>query len=253
MRLPTPYLVALAVSLTAPIARAEDPAAYAHQLAELRASVEDLSQTLDTERDALRTDLRATELRRTELETQIRQEELRVAELQRELDRQRAAVAEDATAYDTLAPTVLAGLDRLIAQVKGGLPYRLDERVAALTTVRDQVAGKLVDPRVAVGRVWQAIEDELRLGRENVLDRQVLTVGGQEMFVQVARLGMVALYFRTEDGRVGAVQREGAEWTTHLLDDPQDAVRVNTLFAAFDKQQRVGWFELPFALPEVSP
>ncbi len=252
MRSSTPLLFALAVSSIASVARADDPAAYAHQLAELRTSVEDLSQTLDTERDALRTDLRASELRRTELETQIRQEELRVAELQRELDRQRAAVMADATAYETLAPTVIAGLDRLIAQVKSGLPYRLDERVAALTTVRDQVAGKLVDPRVAVGRVWQSIEDELRLGRENVLDRQVITVGGQEMFVQVARLGMVAMYFRTEDGKVGVVQRDGATWSNRVLDDPQDALRATGLFSSMDKQQRVGWFELPFALPEVS-
>lgn len=253
MRPSLPLLIALALGSISATAEADDPASYAHQLAELRTSVEDLSQTLDTERDALRTDLRASEMRRTELETRIRSEELRVAELQRELDRQRAAVVEDATAYDTLAPTVIAGLDRLIAQVKSGLPYRLDERVAALTTVREQVAGKILDPRVALGRVWQAIEDELRLGRENILDRQVITVGGQELFVQVARLGMVAMYFRTEDGKVGTVQRDGAAWSFRILDDPQDAVRVNALFSAMDKQQRVGWFELPFALPEVTP
>lgn len=240
------------LSLLSGDANAGDPAAYARQLAELRTTVEDLSQTLDVEREALRTELRATELRKAEVETRIRQEDLRVAELSRELERQRAAVSEDTTAYDTLAPTVLAGLDRLIAQVQGGLPYRVDERVAALRSLKDQVEGKLLDPRLALGRVWQAIEDELRLGRENVLDRQVIQVGGSDLFVQVARLGMIAMYFRTEDGKVGTAERSGATWSFRMLDDPEDVVRVGGLFASMDKQQRVGWFELPFALPEVS-
>ena len=72
----------------------------------------------------------------------------------------------------------MAGIDTLVAQIQRGLPFRQSERIDALTQLRAQVEGKLIDPRTAVGRVWQAVEDELRLGRENILDRQVITVDG---------------------------------------------------------------------------
>lgn len=253
MTRPALFLAPLALLVAASLAQAEDPTSWAQQLVSLRTEVEDLSETLEVEREALRTDLRANELRRTELETRIRQEELRVAELERELARQRSVIEADSTAYDALAPTVMAGIDTLVAQIQRGLPFRQSERIDALTQLRTQVEGKLIDPRTAVGRVWQAVEDELRLGRENILDRQVITVDGAEVYVQVARLGMVAMFFRAEDGRVGAARRSGEAWSFTWLPSPEDKERVDALFGAMDKQQRVGWFELPWALPEVSP
>ncbi|MCB9663021.1 MAG: DUF3450 family protein [Alphaproteobacteria bacterium] len=244
-------MVAVAVWSALP-ARAEDAAQLARQLARLRGEVEQLSETLELEQEALRSDLRSFELRKAELEARIRQEELQLGEVERQVEAQREVLASDDVAGAVLTPVVSEALAGLRVRVEGGLPYRVGERLAAVDGLADQVGAGTLDVRKALGRSWQLVEDELRLTRENVLDRQVIVLDGEERLVDVARLGMVAIFFRTDDERVGRAVREGAGWRWVELTDAGDVTLLLELFDALTKQVRVGWFDLPWALPEVT-
>jgi hypothetical protein len=84
------------------------------------------------------------------------------------------------------------------------------------------------------------------------MDRQVIPLDEGEVLVDVARLGMVSMYFRTDDGRIGAVRGTPGSWRWEVFTDSNDIALAQELFEALDKQVRVGFFELPNALPEGS-
>ena len=64
----------------------------------------------------------------------------------------------------------------------------------------------------------------------------------------MARVGMVMIFYKTKDGRVGKAEWKNDRWVWTPLHDPDDRKRVFTLFDSFKKQIRTGFFELPRAL-----
>ncbi|MFB6373638.1 MAG: DUF3450 family protein, partial [Bradymonadaceae bacterium] len=97
-------------------------------------------------------------------------------------------------------------------------------------------------------RLWQFVEDELRLSRENGMYSQVIELGGEEVLADVARVGMVSLYFKTEDGRVGVAERTDEGWRWQTIRKEKQKRRIEKLFESFKKNIRVGYFELPNGL-----
>jgi hypothetical protein len=243
----------LLLALTVPaLAAPGDGEARAERLATLRGEVDELSHALRLDEAALSSRLQTLDLARTELEIQIRQEELQLAQLQLQIDATREEVSAEGEASHVLVPSVEAGIDALRPAIEAGLPYRVPERLAVLDELQTGLdAGTLAPHRVA-SRLWQTYEDELRLGRENALDRQTILLEGEEVLVDVARIGLVALFFRTSDERVGWAAREGDRWGFVLAPDRTAKAHVLELFDALDKQIRVGAFTLPGVLPEVT-
>lgn len=247
-----PLIALLVTASLGHVAHAEDAGGFARELSRLRTDVAALSETLELEREALRADLRSREQRKVELESRIRQEELRLAELERLMARQREILDADSVAHEHLVPVIEASVASLQEVVRRGLPYRIQERTDALGDLADKVREGTLDPRRGVGRLWQAVEDELRLSRENVLDKQVIGLDGGDVLVEVARIGMIALFYRTKDGRFGQAVRTADGWTYQAVTAPEDTERLEELFDALKKQIRSGFFDLPWGLPEVS-
>jgi hypothetical protein len=73
------------------------------------------------------------------------------------------------------------------------------------------------------------------------MDRQVIAVDGQERLVDVAHVGMVALYARDGHRFLQAIRSDGG-WTWQQTADPQG---IAGLFDALDKQVNSGFFTLP--------
>lgn len=233
-----------------------DLSGRAENLARLRAEVEALATEVSLAKEDLRARLRSIDTRVAEAESEIRREEVRLTQLEGEAERTRQLISAQGANADVLVPAVEDGLASMRAVVAGGLPYRVDERLEALAELEAGLEGGSLSAEDAAARLWGLAEDELRLTKENGLDKQVITLEGEELLVQVARLGMVALYFRTEDGRVGRAARgaDGA-WTWVTLEGAEEQAQLADLFDALDKGIRVGWFELPYAigpLPAVS-
>ncbi|MCB9694164.1 MAG: DUF3450 family protein [Alphaproteobacteria bacterium] len=217
------------------------------RLAGLRAEVAALRADVQRDQADLDARLAALSLARSEAEVALSSEELALERLRADLARQREEVAGE-DPYAVLAPVVRAGVDRLRDRIRAGLPFRQAERLASLDELAAGLDSGTVPPDKAATRLWQAVEDELALTRENALDRQVVTIDGQERLVAVARLGMLALYFRADDGTVGWWDGQG--WT--VATERLDRARVDELFTALDRRIRTGWFDLP-GIPEATP
>lgn len=232
----------------APVAQGASLDTMAEQLSELRREVETLSTELGLKKEALRGDLRALDQQKAELQVQLRQQELRRSQLEQALDTEKALRAEIIAEGQALTPAVTESIATIRGSVEGSLPFRLDERLAELDAIQAGLDGKTLTPREAAQRLWAFSEDELRLSKENALDRMVITLDGEEVLCDVARLGMVSLYFKTDDGVVGRAMRSGQGWTYEPYSDGVSQQQVLELFDALEKQIRVGFFELPAAI-----
>lgn len=244
-------VLALALLMSAGVAHAGNVQQQAEQLAQLRAEVEGLSEQLQADKDDSRGRLRAIEAQKVELEVQIRRQELRLERLLDEERRQRELLAEAEGGGSDLGGTVTGAIAALRGEVAAGLPFKQDQRLAAI----DELQGKLDDETMTAeqvaARVWAFAEDERRLTRENTLDRQVIQYGGEEVLVDIVRIGMVALYWRAPDGTVGRAARQGGAWTYTPMTGAEGEA-VLDLFDTMGKGIRTGWFSLPGLAAEVT-
>jgi hypothetical protein len=232
------------------VAHAED-GDRAARLAALRGEVDALSDAIELEKADMLGKMQALDASRSELELRLRQEELAARQLQVEIEQARLEATAEGAGMEVLLPSIRAGLHALAPVISGGVPYRVAERLSALEEIDAALTAGTLSPHRAASRLWQVYEDELRLGRENTVDRQTIVLGGDEILVDVARLGTVALFYRTPDGRVGWAERGSDGWTWREAPTRADARRVLQLFDSLQKQIRAGWFEIPAALPKV--
>lgn len=210
------------------------------RLATLRAEVDTLRGEVRRDQADLEARLSSLASARGDAEVELAGEERALERIRADLARARTEVA-DADPHAALLPAVRTGLSNLRAHIGTGIPFRAAERLAAIDTLEADVTSGRIPTDKAVSRVWQALEDELALQRESAVDRQVITLSGEEHLAQIARIGMVALYWRTEDGAAGWWTVDGfVEATTR--DERAD---VEAIFTALERRIRSGWFDLP--------
>lgn len=241
------WLSALALAPFAVAGSAQEAENLAQELVQLRAQVEQLSSELDLAREEARTTLAGLTAQKIELQAQLDRQALSTREQEQKLVQVREKVAEAGTQGAELKPVLLEALDAIDGHVRTTLPFKQDERLAALDALRTRIATDAVPPHRAANQVWAFVEDELRLTRENGLFSQTIELDGERVLADVAKVGNVLLYFRTNDGRVGQLARTGSGWQYRIAADGDDQQRIAALFDAYRKQIRQGWFELPLA------
>lgn len=223
----------------------------AARLATLRNDVEELARQLNDNTAESKASLQSLARQRSDLELEVQREQTRLKKLSSALAKRRVEVESERAKGERLAPLFNRTLAQVHAHVQESLPFRRGERLEALQKLEEQHrAGLLTAPR-ALSRLWSFVEDEFRLTRENGLYQQTVVVDGQERLAEVVRLGMVALYYKTEGGAVGNAVRHEQGWRYEPIAEPQQQQAVLELFRSFKKQIRVGYFELPRALVEV--
>ncbi|NBB92493.1 MAG: DUF3450 family protein [Gammaproteobacteria bacterium] len=219
--------------------------ALAEELVRIRGEVESLNTELNRKQENHRNEMSSLASQKGELEATLRRERLRVDQLEEDLARNRERAAQAGIAGESLVPVAQEAIASLRGHIETSLPFKPKERLAALDEIQTQLeSGALAPPR-AINRLWSFYEDELRLTRENGLYSQVITLEGEQVLADVARLGTVAMYFKTRDGDYGQAQRNGEDWRFAELDDRTSIQRVDQLFESLRKQIRTGYFELP--------
>lgn len=231
----------------APAWAAADADALSQGLIRLRGEVEQLNSELELLREEQRTALVGLGAQKAELSAAVERQQLAAREARQKLDAQQTASAEAGIAGDSLTPVLLAATESLAAHIRAGLPFKTEERLGELDGFRTQVENGSLPPQRAVNRLWAFYEDEFRLTRENSLHTQTIALGEERVLAEVAKLGTMALYFKTEDGRVGQAQRSAEGWHFKLTENETAQAQVLALFDSLGKQIRQGYFELPLA------
>jgi hypothetical protein len=238
----------LIAALAAPVAQADDAAELSQRLIALRGEVEALNDELALLRDEQRTQLLALSQQRADFDGQLKRQELALAEARDKIARSQAEQATQGAAGEALKPVLLAALDSLRNHVATNLPFKTGERLAALDELRTRIEAGQVPPARAANQVWAFIEDEFRLTRETGQFKQTISLDGEQVLVDVAKVGSMMLFFKAQDGRRGYARRQGAAWTFVQTTDAGEIAQIDRLFDSLGKQIRQGWFELPNTL-----
>lgn len=224
-------------------------AELARRLIEIRGQVEEIQSELNLLREEHKNRMAFLTAQQTELEASRDREALRIVQLETELEEMREQVAAAGDTSEVLAPVVLNRLTDLRDQVRTGFPFKVQERLAELNEIEVQLNSGVITAQRAFNRVWAFIEDELRISRENAIYSQSIELDGENVLVDVAKLGNAMMYFRTRDLEYGRAVETGAGWRFELLRSPDGQEQVALLFESLRKQIRQGMFELPNALP----
>lgn len=209
----------------------------AQRLAELRAQVDRLQQELDQAKDAQRLKLEALGTQLAQLEAEKRRQELVLQKLQSQwqnLSQKRPATSNDAG----LSEVLRQGMTALRHYLETSLPFKRSERLQALSELETKLQTGTAAPEKLAQELWALVEDELHLTRENGLYRQTLPIEGETALVEVAKLGMVMLFFKTPDGRYGLVRRREGNWSYELVSQSNDQDLIAALMESLRKQIR---------------
>jgi hypothetical protein len=222
----------------------------AESLIKLRSEVETLHTKLDDSKDEYKNQMKSYALTRSDLEASISREELKIKQLQQALVKTQERIKQQSASSAGLKPLLLDALNLLEVQVKKGLPFKLQDRLAQIDEIRTQITNDLIMPEKALSRIWAVYEDNFRMSKENGMFSQNITLDGNERLADVVRLGSVMMYFKTSDSRMGYVKHspEGDSYVEVV--DPAQKEQIALLFDAMKKQIRTGYFNLPNGLAE---
>lgn len=238
----------LALLIGAAPAAADQVSGLAEKLSALRGEVEQLSATLASKDAEVRDQLRALSRQKAELELELKREQTRIQKVQLSIKDRQTRISESQGHDAELEPLFGELLKDVRAYVRDSLPFRASERLAEIQKIEEQHKQGLLSTSKALSRLWTFVEDEFRLTRESGIYKQAVKVDGQEHLAEVARLGMVLLYFRVDDHLVGRAVRTKEGWTFESIDSMDQQKLVVQLFDAFKMQIRVGLFQLPASL-----
>jgi vacuolar-type H+-ATPase subunit I/STV1 len=219
------------------------------RLIQMRGQVDQLQNELNLQREEHKNRMTYLTAQQAEMEASRDREALRVRQLEQELEQMRVQVAAAGATSETLAPVVLQYVDELRLQVRAGFPFKVGERMAELDEIETQLNSGVITAHRAFNRLWAFVEDELRITRENAIYTQSIKLQGENVLVDVAKLGNAMLYFRTRDLHYGRAVETPQGWRFELLDSATDQELVARLFDSLRKQIRQGYFQLPNALP----
>ncbi len=243
-------LAALLVMISAADVRGAEPVAPVDSLVEsliaLRGQVEQLDnrvRELARERD----NRMATLLRQeAELAAERQRQVLRLKKIEQQITQQKKTMSSPDIGGEKLTPVLRDAIEEARRYVRSSLPFKQIDRLAALQQMEDQLNGNLLEPSRVANQLWAFLADEIQLAGEVGLFRQPLEVEGDARLVDVARIGMMNLYFRTDDNRVGYwVPGKNAGGFRYAEGAAQDQIR--NLMAALRTNVRSGYFVLPTA------
>ena len=248
-------LLALVGVLIAPSAYAQNApsgeSSYrskAKKLSDLRGKIERLESEIQVEREVRSNEIQSLISQSEEIELLIQKEKIRLSALKKMISDKADKVNQDQTAISHLREPVLASISEVRNTVEKGLPFRIDERVTELNEISQSLSASTIDPFAAVSRLWQFVEDELKLSTETGQYRQVVETDTGRVLADVIRIGMLLMYYRTEDLRFGTTTLSNGKYIFEPVTDKGAIKGIQALFESLDKQVRQGQFNLPLKM-----
>jgi hypothetical protein len=220
----------------------------AEQVARLRGEIETLDAQLGEHKEARRSELRMFGAQKSTLELEIQREELRAKQLSERLARSKERAKTSVDRQEHLTEAILQAIHPLKQSLENSIPYLLSERSAAFEAIENELSSRTLAPSAALSRLWEWIDEELKLAKENGVHQQPLVIDGEELLVDVGRIGMAALYFRTTDGRVGSAKKANTTWTWVVETNLEAQNEIQHLIAILEQDAAKGFLVLPSML-----
>lgn len=220
----------------------------AESLMELRAEVESLDTQIQDMKDEHKSSMKSLVMQKNDLESTIARENLKIKQLNVEISKTQKTIKELTKNSKGLKPVVIQALEELEKSIKRGIPFKVEDRLADIKNIKNQLNENLLTPQKALSLAWNSYADTIRMSKENGLFKQTIKLDGKDTLVQIARVGSLAIYFKTPDDRVGYVSKDKNGWFYKEELNKEKKEMVLNLFDAYKKQIRSGYFELPNAM-----
>lgn len=220
------------------------------ELVNIRQDIGQLHDQINFEKSRYNDQVRAFSNQQSDLEVKNSRAALNIKELERELDKLREENRQKRSAYDDVAPVLEEAITELRSTVAESLPFKRQDRLAALDEIEHKLTTNLITPNKAANQLWAFVEDELLLGRSTGIYNESIEVDGEDRLVKVLRIGKLAMFYRTQDNQYGLLQKAGGEWQQRSLNGEAATNQLDSLFDSFNKNIRNGLFKVPNYLPQ---
>ncbi len=218
----------------------------AKSLAKIRGEVEELQTQLDVQKENHSSKIVSLSSQLADLSVEERRQKMSIEKLEHSIEKTTADSKQAEQSGALLKPVLFDILADFKQQILTGFPFKTDDRIKSIEALETELKNELIDSNRAVNQAWALIEDEIRLSRENGIYQQTITLDGEKVLVDIAKLGSVFLFFQTRDNRAGMARRtDNNEWRFETTNTTGDVERIAKLFDALKKQIRQGYFELP--------
>lgn len=214
------------------------------RLIKVRSEVESLSEELVLLRQEHKQHMLGLVSQETELQSSIRSVQRKNKRLKLEIEKNKEKVGQAGVEDHELKPIVVRAIRSLAVSIHNGIPFMLDNRLKSLEEIKTNLDKGLVSSHKSSRLLWLFLEDEISLTKENGVYKQEIKLGEEFVLADVAKIGMVGLFYRTTDDEYGMAIRDGG-WNYKELTSGTEIDQVNYLFENFGRQIRSGYFEVP--------
>ncbi len=242
------FSISAAMAISVSSLYAADNSEMVKSIMELRSDVESLYTKIDDNKEAYRAQMKSYALQISDNEAQINRQETALKLAQQNIEKTQKKLEMMGSATVDLKPVVNDALDALEKEIKAGIPFKIDERVAALHQIKDDLKNGNISQEKALALTWASYDDALRLTKEIGQFKQEITLDGKDTMAKIAKVGSVMMFFATPDDRVGYVKQEGNDYNYVVATDSSERDQIIELFDALQKQIRTGYFTLPNVL-----
>ncbi len=240
--------ISAALAISGTMLNASNDDNMVKSIMELRAQVEALYTQIDDNKDAYKSQMKSYALQISDNEAQINRQETSLKLTQQNIDKTQKKLDEMGSATVDLTPIVTEALDALEKEIKAGIPFKVEERIAALHQIKADLKNGNISQEKALALTWASYDDALRLTKEIGQFKQEITLDGKATMAKIAKVGSVMMFFATPDDRVGYVKQDGKKYSYVVTTDKAERDQIIDLFDALQKQIRTGYFTLPNAL-----
>ena len=160
----------------------------------------------------------------------------RVHELQRQIQ-------ESSRLQEVIQDSMIAVLRRLERSVESGVPFLAEERGSRLRFLRGELARPEIDPAEKLRRLLEALLIEAQYGGTVEVTQERIVIDDAEKFVDMLRLGRLALLWRTPDGTQMGTWDPVTE--THVLLPDRHARTVQRAMEMATRMRPVQLLSLP--------
>lgn len=217
------------------------------KLIQLRGEVEQLNNEINFLKDEHKQEMNFQWTQKNEIQSEIERHKKLISRLENELQKAKDKNKETGLSSEELQPEFKESVASLRLYVEQSMPFKKEDRLAALEDIDSQVSKELITVQRGFNKLWAFAEDEIRLTKESGLYQASIQLDGDErkQLVDVARIGMMKMYFKTQDNQLGQVAGQPGNWSYQLIKSEEDQQSVDYLFDSMQKQIRTGLFPLP--------
>ena len=219
-----------------------------NSIMKLRADVEALYTKIDDNKESYKAEMKSNTMQSADSEAQINRQETALKLAIAEHEKVQKKIAEASTKNESIKPMLLGAIDGLRTIIKEGIPFKTNERLAELDKLQKNLIDDVITEEKALLLTWASYDDTIRLTKEIGRFKQEITIDGEPVLANVAKLGSVMMYFSTPDNKVGYVTKENNAYAYKVVKEKEEIAKIVNLFDSLQKQIRTGFFSLPNAL-----